>query len=136
MEFIENRLYVNRNLQPGIAYVINDYYIDYPIEIRLLNKIDYSRFVTRNGLYMGKSVKSQYDILADIPLYEYKNEHLINDVFNLSYYHSKRMTYVSDNGISYDNKNCAINTISVHQLNRIKDKLERLNHCLDDIPQL
>jgi len=131
MEFIKDKLYLTRTLQPCIVYVINDY-IDFTIEIRLLNKIDYSRSVTRNGLYM-KSVKSIYDILADIPLYEYKNEHLINDVFNLSLYYPKRQTYINDNGISYDNKNCAINTISVHQLNRIKDKLERLDDCLDDI---
>lgn len=131
MEFIKDKLYLTRTLQPGIVYAINNY-SDYQIEIRLLNKIDYSRSVTRNGLYM-KGVKSQYDILADIPLYEYKNEHLINDVFNLSLYHPTRQTYINDNGISYDNKNCAINTISVHQLNIIKDKLDRLQYCLDDI---
>lgn len=131
MEFIKDKLYLTRTLQPCIVYVINDY-IYFTTEIRLLNKIDYSRSVTRNGLYM-KSVKSIYDILADIPLYEYNNEHLINDVFNLSLYYPKRQTYINDNGISYDNKNCAINTISVHQLNRIKDKLERLDDCLDDI---
>lgn len=110
MEFIKNRLYINRSLQPAIIESISSNG-DYPIALRLLNRTNKIRALTRDGLYIGSHALSQDDIVTEIPIYEYKNEHIINDIFHLSIYHSQRMTYTNDNGISYDNKNCVINIL-------------------------
>jgi hypothetical protein len=132
MEFIKDRLYINRNLQPAIILSLTS--IDnYPINIELLNKADHFRALTKDGSYLGSGLKSENDILTDIPLYEYKNEHVINDIFHLSIYDQRRMIYTSDNGISYDNKHCAINILSTYQIKNIKNKFEKLHYRLGAI---
>ena len=129
MEFIKNRLYINRSLQPAIIESISSNG-DYPIALRLLNRTNKIRALTRDGLYIGSHALSQDDIVTEIPIYEYKNEHIINDIFHLSIYHSQRRTYINDNGISYDNKNCVINILSTYQIKNIKNKLENLHYAL------
>lgn len=131
MEINVGNCYINRHLHPAIVTSINSTdKNDYPIAILLLNKSDYRRFLCSDGSYINKSVKSTNDLITQIPLYEYKNEHTINDIFHLSVYHAQRMTYMNDNGISYDNKNCVINILWSHQTKKIREKLERLQHCM------
>jgi len=130
MEFIKDRLYINRNLQPAIIISIDSNGTDYPISVKLLNREDDKRFLCSDGSYLGNNLKSQNDIVTEIILYEYKNEHLINDVFYLSIDHSRRMSYTHDNGISYDNKNCAISILTANQVKKINIKLERLQYCI------
>jgi len=129
MEFIKDKLYINRILQLSIVVSVNTY-ASYPIEIRLINKTDSAKFLCKDGEYLGSKIKSINDIITDIPLYEYKNEHIINDIFDLYIYSSNRLNYQYDNGMSNDNKNCVINILSSYQIKNIKNKQDRLQFLI------